>query len=72
MVSDILRDIRITFPKTHSVYVCEMFIPKSSVPVYVITKNKDEEFYIRENGKLVRLSPRKQAEYIKEHFFGVD
>ena len=66
------RTIRITFPKTHSVTICEIFVPRSSVPIYVITKNKDEEFYVRENGKLVRLGPRKQSEYIKEHFFDVD
>ena len=70
--SHIGRTIRVTFPKTHSVTICEIFVQRSSVPIFVITKNKDEEFYIRENGKLVRLSPRKQAEYIKEHFFGVD
>jgi tetratricopeptide (TPR) repeat protein len=71
-VSDILRDIRITFPKTHSVYVCEMFIPKSSIPVYVITKNKDEEFYVRQKKELVRLSPREQKEYIDDNFGDIE
>jgi len=70
--SHIGRTIRVTFPKTHSVTICEIFVQRSSVPIFVITKNKDEEFYVRENGKLVRLSPRKQSEYIKEHFFDVD
>ena len=70
--SYIWRDIRITFPKMHSVIICEIFVPKSSVPVYVMTKNRDEEFYVRENGKLARLGPRKQSEYIKEHFFDID
>jgi hypothetical protein len=37
-----------------------------------MTKNRDEEFYVRENGKLARLGPRKQSEYIKEHFFDVE
>ena len=66
------RTIRITFPKTHSVTICEIFVPKSSIPIYVITKNKDEEFYVREKGELVRLGPRKQSEYAKEHFFDID
>ena len=55
--SNIERDIRITFPKTHSVYVCEMFIPKSSIPVYVITKNKDEEFYVRQKRQTGKTRP---------------
>ena len=70
--SHIGRTIRVTFPKTHSVTICEIFVQRSSVPIFVITKNKDEEFYVRENGKLVRLSPRKAHEYIQEHFFDVD
>ena len=71
-VSNISRDVRITFPKTHSVYVCEMFIPKSSIPVYVITKNKDEEFYVRQKKELVRLSPREQKEYIDDNFGDIE
>ena len=71
-VSNISRDIRITFPKTHSVYVCEMFIPKSSIPVYVITKNKDEEFYVRQKKELIRLSPREQKEYIDDNFGDIE
>ena len=71
-VSNILHDIRITFPKTHSIFVCEMFIPKSSVPVYVITKNKDEEFYVRQKKELARLSPREQKEYIDDNFGDVE
>ena len=71
-VSNISRDVRITFPKTHSVYVCEMFIPKSSIPVYVITKNKDEEFYVRQKKDLVRLTPKEQTEYIADHFFAIE
>jgi len=70
--SHIGRTIRVTFPKTHSVTICEIFVPRSSVPIFVITKNRDEEFYVRENGKLARLGPRKQSEYIKEHFFDID
>jgi len=66
------RVIRITFPKTQGVTICEIFVPKSSIAIYVKTKNKDEEFYVRENGKLVRLGPRKQTEYIQSHFFDVD
>ena len=60
--------VRITFPKIHSITVCEMFIPKSSIPVYVITKNKDEEFYVRQKKELVRLSPKEQKEYIDDNF----
>lgn len=71
-ISNISRDVRITFPKTHSVYVCEMFIPKSSIPVYVITKNKDEEFYVRQKKELVRLSPREQKEYIDDNFGDIE
>ena len=71
-VSNISRDVRITFPKTHSVYVCEMFIPKSSIPVCVITKNKDEEFYVRQKKELVRLSPREQKEYIDDNFGDIE
>jgi len=71
-VSNILHDIRITFPKTHSIFVCEMFIPKSSVPVYVITKNKDEEFYVRQKKELIRLSPREQKEYIDDNFGDIE
>ena len=71
-VSNISSDVRITFPKTHSVYVCEMFIPKSSIPVYVITKNKDEEFYVRQKKELVRLSPREQKEYIDDNFGDIE
>ena len=71
-VFNILRDIRITFPKTHSVYVCEMFIPKSSIPIWVVTKNKDEEFYVRQKKELVRLSPREQKEYIDDNFGDIE
>ena len=71
-VSNILHDIRITFPKTHSIFVCEMFIPKSSIPVYVITKNKDEEFYVRQKKELVRLSPKEQKEYIDDNFGDIE
>ena len=71
-VSNISRDVRITFPKTHSIFVCEMFIPKSSVPVYVITKNKDEEFYVRQKKELIRLSPREQKEYIDDNFGDIE
>ena len=70
--SSTLRDIRITFPKTHHVTVCEMFIAKSPVPVYVVTKNRDEEFYVRRKKDLVRLGPKEQTEYITEHFFDID
>ena len=70
--SNIWRDIRITFPKTHSVIVCEMFIPKSSIPIWVVTKNKDEEFYVRLKKELVRLTPKEQKEYIDEHFFDIE
>ena len=71
-ISNISRDVRITFPKTNSVYVCEMFIPKSSIPVYVITKNKDEEFYVRQKKELVRLSPKEQKEYIDDNFGDIE
>jgi tetratricopeptide (TPR) repeat protein len=67
-----LRDIRITFPKTHHVTVCEMFIAKSPVPVYVVTKNRDEEFYVRQKKDLVRLGPKEQTKYIADHFFDID
>ena len=71
-ISNISRDVRITFPKTHSVYVCEMFIPKSSIPIWVVTKNKDEEFYVRQKKELVRLSPREQKEYIDDNFGDIE
>jgi len=64
--------VRITFPKIHSITVCEMFIPKSSIPVYVITKNKDEEFYVRQKKELVRLAPKEQTAYIQDNFVEVD
>ena len=71
--SNIERDIRITFPKTRSVTICEIFVPKSSIPIWVKTKNKtDEEFYVRQKDKLARLSPKEQSEYIQEHFFEFD
>ena len=70
--SNTLHDIRITFPKTHHVTVCEIFITKSSIPVYVITKNKDEEFYVRQKKELVRLSPKEQKEYIDDNFGDIE
>ena len=59
-------------PKTHHVTVCEMFIAKSPVPVYVVTKNRDEEFYVRQKKDLVRLTPKEQTEYIADHFFAIE
>jgi len=70
--SNTLHDIRITFPKTHHVTVCEIFVTKSTIPVYVITKNKDEEFYVRQKKDLVRLTPKEQTEYIADHFFAIE
>jgi hypothetical protein len=49
-----------------------MFITKSSIPVYVITKNKDEEFYVRQKKELIRLTPKEQTEYIADHFFAIE
>ena len=46
----------------------EINVPFSNVPVYVKTRNKDEEFYVVKNNISTRLSPRQQIKYIKENF----
>ena len=60
--------LSITFPKIKSNIICEINVPFSNVPVYVKTRNKDEEFYVVKNNVSTRLSPRQQIKYIKENF----
>ena len=60
--------LSITFPKIKSNVICEINVPFSNVPVYVKTRNKDEEFYVIQNKVSTRLSPRQQVKYIKENF----
>ena len=60
--------LSITFPKIKSNVICEINVPFSSVPIYVKSKNKDEEFYVVKNNVSTRLSPRQQIKYIKENF----
>ncbi len=60
--------LSITFPKIKSNVICEINVPFSNVPIYVKSKNKDEEFYVVKNNVSTRLSPRQQIKYIKENF----
>ena len=60
--------LSITFPKIKSNVICEINVPFSNIPVYVKTRNKDEEFYVVKNNVSTRLSPRQQIKYIKENF----
>jgi len=60
--------LSITFPKIKSNVICEINVPFSNVPVYVKTRNRDEEFYVVKNNVSTRLSPRQQIKYIKENF----
>ena len=66
--SQIGNFLSITFPKIKSNVICEINVPFSNVPVYVKTRNKDEEFYVVKNNVSTRLSPRQQIKYIKENF----
>ena len=60
--------VTITFPKAKSMTICEIVIPSSNVPIFVKSRNKDEEFYIMQAGKPTRLGPKQQIKYIKENF----
>ena len=60
--------LEITFPKIKSHIICEINVPFSNVPMYVKSRNKDEEFYIIQNNVSTRLSPKQQVKYIKENF----
>ena len=43
-------------------------MPLSNVPMYVKSRNKDEEFYVIQNNVSTRLSPKQQIKYIKNNF----
>tara|TARA_B100001559_G_scaffold246308_1_gene209409 strand:- start:410 stop:2761 length:2352 start_codon:yes stop_codon:yes gene_type:complete len=60
--------LEITFPKIKSHIICEVNVPFSNVPMYVKSRNKDEEFYVIQNNVSTRLSPKQQIKYIKNNF----
>ena len=60
--------LEITFPKIKSHIICEINVPFSNVPMYVKSRNKDEEFYVIDNNISIRLTPKQQIKYIKNNF----
>jgi len=60
--------VGITFAKIKYKIVCEVNVPLSKVPIYVKSRNKDEEFYVMKDGKPERLGPKQQAKFIRKNF----
>ena len=60
--------VGITFAKIKYKIVCEVNVPLSKIPIYVKSRNKEEEFYVMKDGKPERLGPKQQAKFIRKNF----